>query len=130
MRTTYIDVFYMDSISLLKKREGLIYLITPQGLLPFHFIWPDVQGKSLVSITKLGATKIAYNDSLTIQYDSEKQRDNAYDDVFEQCKRIHQAIIAVKVECDQLKVKQKAEMDAVYVKHFGEIKDMNRASYE
>jgi hypothetical protein len=120
----------MDSISLMKRREGLVYLITPQGLLPFHFIWPDVPGKSLVSLTKLGATKIAYNDSLTIQYDSEKQRDNAYDDVFDQCKRIHQAIIAAKVDGEQLKAKHKAEMDALYAKHFGEIKDMNRAAHE
>jgi hypothetical protein len=39
-------------------------------------------------------------------------------------------LVAVKTTKDKLTAKHKAELDAVYAKHLGEIKDMSRTGYE
>jgi hypothetical protein len=63
--------------------------------------------------------------NFSVSYETKKQRDDAFDDIVAQQEKAFAAVKASSIEGDQLTVKQKAEWDALYVKHFGGIMDRN-----
>ena len=58
-RNAYIGAFLNEPLAMMKKRQFLIYLITPHGLMPFHCEVTHLGGAPFVCFIKTGDTHIS-----------------------------------------------------------------------